>query len=323
MEVNAAPQLDLDGLPDDDLITYDSDAEKVPDYVEDVERTDFAQAAASGEVGDEEYDHEAEAEDEAVPQEEAVLFENDEQNGSESRQQGIEGIDEGPDEGQEPSHEIDYQFEEPTHQDTEGVTKRNEGSAAGEQDQAEDSLDDEKAKKQREARKPTDDHEISWEPDDEQVDRGSPDLATATGELSFPNALPNYETEKQDDFEEHGDVAAAHPEESEPEHLEIQACDEMDQEEGEDRSEQDEHSQQEYSDTDDHEFPAITVHYKGDEFPFFSVSSEGFFSQLSVLDDSLKSLLSGLREELASELSAGDDLVFQVDELGLEFAEVS
>lgn len=71
------------------------------------------------------------------------------------------------------------------------------------------------------------------------------------------------------------------------------------------------------------DFPAITVHYKGDDFPLFSLSSEGFFSQASVLDDSIKTLLAGFRAELNDELLPQDDLVLQVDELGLEFAESS
>lgn len=72
----------------------------------------------------------------------------------------------------------------------------------------------------------------------------------------------------------------------------------------------------------DSEFPAITVQYKGDEFPFFSTSSDGFFSEISVLDDTMETLLAGFREELNSEIAQEDELVFQIDELGLEFAEV-
>ena len=71
------------------------------------------------------------------------------------------------------------------------------------------------------------------------------------------------------------------------------------------------------------EFPAITVQYKGEEFPLFSLSSEGFFSEVSVLDDSIEALLVGFRSELVNEIASEEELVFQVDELGLEFAEVS
>ncbi|KPM46297.1 hypothetical protein AK830_g351 [Neonectria ditissima] len=69
------------------------------------------------------------------------------------------------------------------------------------------------------------------------------------------------------------------------------------------------------------DFPAITVQYKGDEFPFFSNASDGFFTETSILDETVEKLLSGFREELANEIAHEEELVFQVDELGLEFAE--
>lgn len=73
----------------------------------------------------------------------------------------------------------------------------------------------------------------------------------------------------------------------------------------------------------DPDYPAITVQYKGEDCPLFSQSSDGFFSDISVLDHSLETVLSNLRAELVNELSEEDELVFQVDELGLEFCEVS
>ncbi|KAK1240186.1 hypothetical protein MKX08_007628 [Trichoderma sp. CBMAI-0020] len=83
-------------------------------------------------------------------------------------------------------------------------------------------------------------------------------------------------------------------------------------------------SQAEEQDSEAADFPAITVQYKGDEFPFFSQEkTEGFFSDLSVLDYSMESVLVGLRSELENEIAAQDELVFQVDELGLEFAEAT
>ncbi|EHK47261.1 uncharacterized protein TrAtP1_010080 [Trichoderma atroviride] len=83
-------------------------------------------------------------------------------------------------------------------------------------------------------------------------------------------------------------------------------------------------SQAEEQDSEAADFPAITVQYKGDEFPFFSQEkTEGFFSDLSVLDHSMESVLVGLRSELENEIAAQDELVFQVDELGLEFAEAT
>ncbi|KAM5345507.1 hypothetical protein ACJ41O_011369 [Fusarium nematophilum] len=71
----------------------------------------------------------------------------------------------------------------------------------------------------------------------------------------------------------------------------------------------------------DNEFPAITVHYKGDEFPLFSTTSDGFFADTSILDETLEKLLAGFRRELENEIAEDDELVFQVDELGLELAE--
>ena len=68
--------------------------------------------------------------------------------------------------------------------------------------------------------------------------------------------------------------------------------------------------------------PQVTVQYKGDEFPMFSSSSEGFFSEISVLDDNMEALMAGFRAELVNEISTNDELVFQVDELGLEISEV-
>ncbi|CAH0020183.1 unnamed protein product [Clonostachys rhizophaga] len=69
------------------------------------------------------------------------------------------------------------------------------------------------------------------------------------------------------------------------------------------------------------EFPAVVVQYKGEEFPLFSPSSGGFFAEISILDDTIEGLLASFRTELSNELSTEDDLVFQIDELGLEYAE--
>lgn len=83
------------------------------------------------------------------------------------------------------------------------------------------------------------------------------------------------------------------------------------------------HLYDEVDNVDDEEYPAITVQYKGEEFPLFSITSEGFFTRTSILHDNIGSLLIGFREELANEIEGEDELVFQVDELGLEYAEVS
>ncbi|KAJ4116259.1 hypothetical protein NW768_011048 [Fusarium equiseti] len=71
------------------------------------------------------------------------------------------------------------------------------------------------------------------------------------------------------------------------------------------------------------DFPAITVQYKGDEFPMFSTTTNSFFADTSVLDRPLEELLAGLRKELENEVAMDDDLVLQVDELGLEISEAT
>ncbi|TQV92592.1 hypothetical protein V2A60_009064 [Cordyceps javanica] len=71
----------------------------------------------------------------------------------------------------------------------------------------------------------------------------------------------------------------------------------------------------------DAHFPTITVQYQGDEFPFLSSGTEGFFSDSSILDDSMQRVFSGFRSQLKNEVTAEDELVFQIDELGLEFTE--
>ncbi|EXM05283.1 hypothetical protein FOIG_05252 [Fusarium odoratissimum NRRL 54006] len=73
----------------------------------------------------------------------------------------------------------------------------------------------------------------------------------------------------------------------------------------------------------DEGFPAITVQYKGDEFPMFSTTTNGFFANTSVLDEPLEKLIAGLRSELENEIAEDDDLVLQVDELGLELVETT
>jgi hypothetical protein len=82
-------------------------------------------------------------------------------------------------------------------------------------------------------------------------------------------------------------------------------------------------TQQESYGVGETELPSITVQYKGEEFPLFSLSSEAFFTDVSVLDDNMETLLAGFRSELADEIASDEELVFQVDEMGLEYAEVS
>ncbi|KAL0776881.1 hypothetical protein CaCOL14_006399 [Colletotrichum acutatum] len=76
------------------------------------------------------------------------------------------------------------------------------------------------------------------------------------------------------------------------------------------------------------EIPVITVSYKGIDYPFFygspdSQGKECFFNDLTLLHCKMEGVLAGFRRELANELGPFDELVFQIDELGLEFTESS
>ncbi|KAM0285316.1 hypothetical protein ACHAQH_001505 [Verticillium albo-atrum] len=79
---------------------------------------------------------------------------------------------------------------------------------------------------------------------------------------------------------------------------------------------------------EDAEMPVVTVLWHGVEYPLFynSAGSEGrdcFFHDLSVLHCKMEELLASLRRVLADDVADSDELVLQVEELGLEFAESS
>ncbi|PHH70017.1 hypothetical protein CDD80_6291 [Ophiocordyceps camponoti-rufipedis] len=69
------------------------------------------------------------------------------------------------------------------------------------------------------------------------------------------------------------------------------------------------------------EIPDILVRYKGEDYPFFSEGGDGFSSNKDILYQSMRGVLGELRTELANEIGPDEDLVFQVDKLGLEFSE--
>ncbi|KAG5940717.1 hypothetical protein E4U59_002283 [Claviceps monticola] len=161
--------------------------------------------------------------------------------------------------------------------------------------------------------------EISWENEHDEPERK---LESSIKESHSTTAAHSYKDQKYDDQYDkaHADLG------EESGYAKTQAIDEgvdEDVDEGLDKSEAVEAGENrgEASDTDSHQYPAITVQYKGDEFPCFSANSDGFFSHLSLLDESIQTVLESFREELANELLAEDELVFQVDELGLEFSE--
>lgn len=170
-----------------------------------------------------------------------------------------------------------------------------------------------------------DEDEITWEREYDQTGAVKGDVAAAAdapAEATTQEADPQKSAESQSSdshehvFEQHANAAGSDYEER------VKAA--SPEVESVEHQEDDSRSQPESSPGGDHEFPAITVHYKGNEYSLFShEKTEGFFSDVSVMDQSMESLLAGFRAELEDEIAAHDELVFQVDELGLEFAEVS
>ncbi|KHO00820.1 uncharacterized protein MAM_01598 [Metarhizium album ARSEF 1941] len=318
MEVNMASQVGLERHLDDDLINYDSDTEKLLIHEETTDAVYGAEEVVLGKMSTK-----TAGEDDAP--DEVDFFESGEQDETESPRLESGTTGEGHDASRQASHEIDYDFDEPTQDDTPVAINDDEKRTASEQRQSEEeTVHGEEVQGLGDPNRKADDHEISWEQEDDPVEAGSQDHETtaSNGQHMSPNQPSNSETEHQV-ASGLNDGGAAEAEDSQSEELEA-AGDEI----GDDADLQDDGDQDllvdlECSDVDENDVPAITVQYRGDEFPFFSLSSEGFFSQLSVLDYSLKSVLSGLRDELANELLPEDDLVFQVDELGLEFAESS
>jgi len=109
---------------------------------------------------------------------------------------------------------------------------------------------------------------------------------------------------------------------------------EEEKDEDEDQSEQvaapDDHSTDE-SEDDQGELPTscpdISVTYRSQEYPLIHGQNNadvqmGFFEDVAVLDLTVDNLLSRFRQELVDDLGEQDELVLQVDELGLEYAEV-
>ncbi|OPB46096.1 E3 ubiquitin-protein ligase/putative upstream regulatory element binding protein [Trichoderma guizhouense] len=166
-----------------------------------------------------------------------------------------------------------------------------------------------------------DEDEITWEHEDEP-EAASGAAETIVSETVIPptneGSYEHPETQNSDShdqaYEQHTNATGSDNEETmvdgpgEQDSVEYQQDESL--------------SQPEEPTSDEHDFPAITVQYKGDEFPFFSQDkTQGFFSDVSVLDHSMDSVLAGFRAELENEIAAQDELVFQVDELGLEFTE--
>lgn len=71
----------------------------------------------------------------------------------------------------------------------------------------------------------------------------------------------------------------------------------------------------------------ITVTYKNEEYPLIHGQEDidtqmGFFENASALDLTIDNLLQKFREELTDDIGPEDEVVLQIDELGLEYAEV-
>ncbi|KAG5934112.1 hypothetical protein E4U53_000762 [Claviceps sorghi] len=333
MEVDIAPHYGTRAYLDDDLIDYDTEAEKELDHENnpDLIHEGLLYADENATVGQQTHDDvEYFEEQEHDPRETA-----DSQIGTDPVEQS--SLD------HESSHEIDYDVEDVSNLHAADYPSETRDLAVGEQDldddsRAEDILEAGKAGGQTEDQ--AEDEEISWEHEDDDSEEK---LETVTEEVQLSTVAddqivlnlsvvsPALEIKEQEQDLEH--KLEHELEHKEQEQASSDLADESDYagntthdvgvEEGLNEYEilEDDGSGQGESDTDSHQFPTITVQYKGDEFPCFSANSDGFFSQLSLLDESVKSVLEAFRQELTNELLAEDELVFQVDELGLEFSE--
>lgn len=77
---------------------------------------------------------------------------------------------------------------------------------------------------------------------------------------------------------------------------------------------------------DEGELPEVIVTWHGVDYPLFydSPGSEGkqcFFEDTGLLQCAMEQLLASFRQELSSDLGSTDELVLQINEMGLEFAE--
>jgi len=337
MEVDIAPQYGTGARLDDDLIDYDTEAEKELSYENNPELTydELPYAYENATAGQQTHD-------------DVEYFQEQEDEPRETVDAQIEGDAlEQASPVHESSHEIDYDIEDVSNMPTADDPSETQGLVTGDQDlddvsPAEVTLEAGEVGGQTEdqAEDQAEDQEISWEHEQHEHEHDGPekklesiieedDLLAATNDQVVPNRTavsPVPETKKQEldidlDQEHEHDKPLDFAEESGYAHN--SSHDEgADEGLGEYETVEDDANDREESDADS-QYPAITVQYKGDEYPCFSANSDGFFSQLSLLDESIKSVLEAFREELTNELLAEDELVFQVDELGLEFSEVS
>ena len=159
-------------------------------------------------------------------------------------------------------------------------------------------------------------HEITYDEEDDDVEPAKGSIADEDAHADVsgepqPESGPDLDVDEaradeveDDEFEVHGDLedAAAH-----------------------------ENPSAEQSQDDSGVLPTasldITVTYKNAEYPLIhgqdNIDTQmGFFEDISALDLTIDNLLAKFREELTDDLGPEDEVVLQVDELGLEYAEV-
>ncbi|KAL6913152.1 hypothetical protein FSST1_010912 [Fusarium sambucinum] len=258
------------------------------------------------------------------------------------------------------THEIDYEFEEDAELDKpqqDVTTETTNQPRNSEEEQAVDPAASHKTQEsgdntpvpeqdaveqfpeERHAPSSHDDHDKSLDPQETPAEHDGAALENVEAEdlAVDDHAQVDTSNSNQEFYEEH---TISHEEVVVPgtghdlETIdEVKAAEDDGYEVGEDEHNEDqlvdtEHAELSASDEDlnvkpNDDFPAITVQYKGDEFPMFSTTTNSFFADTSVLDQPLVELLAGLRTELENEIATDDDLVLQVDELGLELSEAT
>ncbi len=218
--------------------------------------------------------------------------------------------------------EIDYSIDDLNEQAE--IVEENEDATSGEA-VASPELPLAEATEIEEAENP----EISWEQDDDAapVEMGTADEAGEEAEVEQRDMFSEQQQAEGDvdDNAQEGAQEGAQDALADSAAQANTADEDKHESHGEDDvlNKEDEPTQADDEDSADSHFPSITVQYQGDEFPFFSHSSDGFFSDESILNDSIQSVLRSFRSQLADDIATADELVFQIDELGLEFSEVS
>lgn len=316
-DMETAHRLETEAQPDDDLIGYESDADKVlrsdEHDVSQIEPPSSTQVDILG-VDDES------AADESIHH--ANAFEEDEEKeggqheATRSQASGSSALD--PHDGEyETSHELEYSIKDSVPKlinDASPVVGQVEATKTK---RPEDEIGTDFAHEPEYEEIPDHEHEISWENESEVAEEilettEVSDELPRSGEEATSTAAATLNATRNDD----DDNLSSRTDEPDLEHPRL-GSDGIYDVNDVGIPEEDE------SETDYYSFPDITVQYKGEEFPFFSSHSEGFFSSLSIMDADMKAVLDGFRLELSNELGPQDDLVFRIEDLDLEFTEVS